>query len=328
VSCLVCGGVAGSHHVAKEMMFGLREEFRYFECAGCGYLQIAEPPADMQRYYPPEYYSFGAVAPVIFPPAGLLRRWMFHGRNRAQIFRRGWVFWRWLAARRPRRDFVRLGPMLAPARVRDLHARILDVGCGSGDLLHSMAAAGFRSLKGIDPFVGKDIDLGRGLQILAQPFESLQAESFDLIMFHHSLEHMKDQIRTLSWAAGRLAPGGAVLIRMPLAGSDPWRVYGTNWIELDAPRHFYLHTTKSFAMAARKAGLENYHTLFETSRFAYWGSELYRRGMPYYDPTKGSLRRPGDYFTAGELKHFDSLAKAANDRGAGSSAAFYLQRAK
>ena len=41
------------------MMFGLRDEFVYFECQECHYLQIKEFPKDMSIYYPDKYYTFG-----------------------------------------------------------------------------------------------------------------------------------------------------------------------------------------------------------------------------------------------------------------------------
>ena len=37
------------------MMFGLREEFEFFECGNCGCVQIAEVPANLAKYYPEEY---------------------------------------------------------------------------------------------------------------------------------------------------------------------------------------------------------------------------------------------------------------------------------
>ena len=59
IRCRVCG-TTGAHrrYVAREMMFGTREEFTYFLCSDCGCLQIATLPADLSKYYPDTYYSF------------------------------------------------------------------------------------------------------------------------------------------------------------------------------------------------------------------------------------------------------------------------------
>lgn len=57
--CRVCGAEGNDKvfHV-KEMFFGTREEFEYFECEQCGCVQITEIPSDLGKYYGNEYYSF------------------------------------------------------------------------------------------------------------------------------------------------------------------------------------------------------------------------------------------------------------------------------
>src|SRR5262245_10007956 len=57
--CKICESSA-EHTVysVAEMMFGLGDRFDYFQCSRCKCLQIAKVPADMSRYYPPDYYSF------------------------------------------------------------------------------------------------------------------------------------------------------------------------------------------------------------------------------------------------------------------------------
>jgi hypothetical protein len=45
--CLICRNPAGErYHQAREMMFGLREQFTYRECATCGSLRLLDPPTD------------------------------------------------------------------------------------------------------------------------------------------------------------------------------------------------------------------------------------------------------------------------------------------
>ena len=61
-TCRICNNPNGNQtFVAREMMYGLREEFGYILCAHCGCLPIAEVPQDLSRFYPPGYYSH--VAP-------------------------------------------------------------------------------------------------------------------------------------------------------------------------------------------------------------------------------------------------------------------------
>src|SRR3974377_1257307 len=59
MTCRICGnGLGHTLYNTWEMMFGYRDFFRYFQCSGCGCLQISEFPKDMTRYYPSQYYSF------------------------------------------------------------------------------------------------------------------------------------------------------------------------------------------------------------------------------------------------------------------------------
>src|SRR5687768_14977146 len=58
--CKICQAPPARKTTAQEMMFGLRDRFEYAECSSCGSLQLAEIPADLGKYYPPDYYSFQA----------------------------------------------------------------------------------------------------------------------------------------------------------------------------------------------------------------------------------------------------------------------------
>ena len=56
MKCRICGNKEGNAPFeAREMMFGTRERFTYFECNSCGCLQIAEIPDDLARFYAADY---------------------------------------------------------------------------------------------------------------------------------------------------------------------------------------------------------------------------------------------------------------------------------
>jgi hypothetical protein len=60
--CKICGNTENNNVViAREMMFGFRDEFKYFKCSFCGCLQIVEYPEDLSGYYPETYYSYKSV---------------------------------------------------------------------------------------------------------------------------------------------------------------------------------------------------------------------------------------------------------------------------
>lgn len=57
--CRICGE-ATEHKLyrVKEMFFGTRQEFDYFECNNCQCMQILEIPKNLGDFYGKEYYSF------------------------------------------------------------------------------------------------------------------------------------------------------------------------------------------------------------------------------------------------------------------------------
>ena len=60
--------------MATEKMIGLGTEHPYLECGSCGTVQLIEVPTDMDRFYPPGYYSFSTYRGAIARPLAEIRR--------------------------------------------------------------------------------------------------------------------------------------------------------------------------------------------------------------------------------------------------------------
>lgn len=323
--CHACGGTVGRVYPVREMMFGLRHKFEYFECVGCGGVQLIDPPVDWEPYYPANYYSYSSADDDLYPlPAGWLMWSIYCRRNDAQIFNRS-GFFGWLARRRPRLGLTSDWSQFADLPVQSLRDPVLDVGCGQGTMLRRMASVGFSSLVGCDPFLPADMQVGHGLRIYARRLADLPTEQFALIMFHHSLEHMADPEAELREAAKRLRSGGCCLVRIPVIGA-PWREYQSDWVELDAPRHHFLHTERSLALIAARAGLKVDQVTYDSDGFAYWGSELYRRDLPLHQTPDTGHRDFGECFTPTEFSASNAKALVDNTRGDGGRAAFVLRK--
>jgi SAM-dependent methyltransferase len=321
-SCAVCGH-GGPHAVlvAHEMMFGFRDEFTYFECAACGCLQLAEIPADLDRYYPPEYFPDPDQLPREnpIPPflrrqrtAHLLGRFSFFGRRATERYGRPTVpifgqpdYFTWL-------NYCCV----------HLRSRILDVGCGRGILLRRLEEDGFKDLTGIDPYLTEEVHRP-GFRLLKTELYALQ-ETFDLIMLHHTFEHMAEPHRVFAALERLLRRGRYAVIRIPVAGSYAHRRYGTNWVQLDAPRHLFLHTPRSIAILAAHAGLELHHTTFDSDGFQLWASEQYVKGIPLRDPRSLNMHPAERPFSDEQLAEFNAHAVRLNAAGEGDSACFYL----
>jgi 2-polyprenyl-3-methyl-5-hydroxy-6-metoxy-1,4-benzoquinol methylase len=307
MTCRICS--SSSHHTPylfRERMFGLGDEFQYFQCSNCGCLQIASPPANLSRYYPENYYSFFAKP---LPQRGLksyfaTKRDVWSTTGKGTIGRLiSWMVPAGLEA-------ISLAAVPAEKAMS-----ILDVGCGSGSLLSLLWRAGFKRLLGIDPFVPNDFEILPGLSVRKTTLDRVSGQ-FDLIMMHHVFEHLPDGGETLQLCRQRLRPAGKILLRFPTAQSEGWKSYRENWVGVDAPRHLFLHTKSSFEMLAETAGLKVEKWFCDSSANYYWLSELLVRNIPLCDPA-GAAVAPQNYFSQGEMRSFQRRAKQANAVGLG-----------
>jgi SAM-dependent methyltransferase len=312
--CRICGHTGGAQvFVVREMMFGLREEFHYFQCPSCRCLQIRDIPADMSPYYPANYYSLNAE--LAEPGHGLARAAVFlESRFRRHVSNR--VFGR---SRRTRIfDWMR-------RTQTGYRSSILDVGCGRAKLLHELCRFGFRDLTGADPFVAGELRYANGIVVHKCELAQLERR-FDLIMMHHTLEHVADQQATLSAAFERLRAGRFLLLRVPLVDCEAWRQYGVSWFAIDAPRHFYLHTERSIRVLADKTGFEVVSTEYDSGAHQFWGSEQYLRDIPHRSPASHEENPKGSLFTRKQIAQFEQRSLALNAKRQGDAACFYLRR--
>jgi SAM-dependent methyltransferase len=242
--CSICHGDVGRTHRATETMFGMGGEFFYWECAGCGCLSLQNVPADLNRYYPDNYYS--------------LRQEMKDGiATKIADFLRATDVPLLSAFLNRHRPFWTIASM---ARLKTSD-RILDVGSGCGGVVFRLRQIGFEAM-GVDPNISCDIEDNGRLRVKKCQLADLPG-LFTVVLLSHSLEHMPDQFAALCDVRNHLAPGGRAIVRIPLALAD-WREYGVNWHELDAPRHLFLHTPKSLSIVAERAGLRIRKVTFDS----------------------------------------------------------------
>jgi len=299
MNCAICNGNEGSTHLLREMMFGTGDVFEYWECSGCGCIQIASVPEHIGDYYPEQYYSFAMdLKPV--------DRWLYRAYFRYPGLGG--------ALRRARRNpYFADQKFQAVAQTRlKSGAKILDVGCGAGQLVSVLRSVGYDA-HGIDAFAKDETEFIRR--------STLDHESggWDMIMFHHSLEHIQDNIGALRSAHAKLKPNGTCLVRIPVA-AWAWQHYGKNWVQLDAPRHFVIHSLKSFELAAELAGFKMANVVFDSTVFQFFGSELYKKGLPL---KAMAPERAG--WTKQQSREFSAKAEQLNRQQLGDQASFYLR---
>lgn len=305
-TCMICGArEAGAEIRAREMMYGTRAEFTYLECAQCRSVQISEIPADLAQHYPANYYSYASNGKASF------KRLKQTLRDKLILFGPEPLS-QWLADGK----FDARMPILRKAGLRPEH-RVLDIGCGGGDLLRALALIGVRDLQGADPHIAEDVVTSEGVRLHKRTIAEVEG-AFDLIMFHHSLEHVDDPAADLRAARERLASGGTCLVRIPLVGGWAWRTYGADWYGLDAPRHLAVPSVEGMRALAARAGFTVEDVVFDSGPMQFTASELYKRDIPL---TELDRTRP----SPAELEAYKKRAVELNAAADGDQAAFILK---
>jgi hypothetical protein len=136
---------------------------------------------------------------------------------------------------------------------------------------------------------------------------------FDVILFRNSLEHMP--IDVLKMAREHIKSDGHCVVCIPVLGWA-WENYTTNWAEIDAPRHLFVHTAKSFSLLAEKSDFRIDKVVFDTSELQFWASDFYQRGIPMSEVPKP---------TRVQRNRMREFAVALNLTGKGDTAQFYLK---
>ena len=317
--CRICG-LNGHHPVyrVREMMDGLDEEFIYFQCVKCKCLQVDKFPEDISKYYPKEYLSF-ATDPSLFYRKPI-ERWVRRMRDSYGALGNG------LLGQCVEKLYPAPEDLKALSRIPlTKQSKILDVGCGAGTLLYLLYEAGFSNLLGIDPYIDRDIEYENGLAIFRQEIHEVQG-LWDLIMFHHSFEHMKDPLIILQAVSKLLNSGGYCLIRIPVVSSFAWENYGVNWVQLDAPRHLFLHSLDSLRTLARKEKFHIENIVFDSDEFQFWGSEQYKKDISLKSEKSYSVNPAQSIFSQKQIDQFRKKAVQLNLDARGDQAVFYLKK--
>ena len=307
-TCKICGYKDNNPFYAKELMLGLNKDFQYFECQACRCIQIVSIPDNIGDYYPSNYLSFGSVN-LENNTIGIKRVLKsklanYYLNNKRNIIGHFLSF-----------VFKNPFPFLENTNITT-DSKILDIGCGTGKLLIKMQNNGFNNLEGIDLFIESDYNY-KNIKIKKQSLFQL-TEKYDLIMLNHSFEHMEDPESVLKKLKDNLTENGLITIRIPVANSYAWRKYGVNWVQLDAPRHYYLHTTQSMSILCNRNDLTINSITFESSAFQFTESEKYLRGL--------SFNSTNEIFRKNELKEFQKKAIELNKINDGDSACFYITK--
>lgn len=220
-ACPVCGGGPCVVHAHVPDVAGLRPEgFELSRCSECGadHVQPVLSEAELAAWYPDAFYGESSTA------SGLASRL-----------------------------FLALRAQAVWAHKRS--GRLLDVGCGAGDFLGTMAGKGF-SVAGMEPSEAGRARAQAHTPDVAASLHDLGDAVFDVITLWQALEHTPTPARTLRWCRDHVAQDGVVVVSVPNRGSLEARVGGARWFHLDVPRHQVHFTRPSLERLLHRCGFE------------------------------------------------------------------------
>jgi SAM-dependent methyltransferase len=198
-----------------------------------------------------------------------------------------------------------------------LDARVLDVGAGSGGLLAELGRWGFRSLEGVDPYLPGPVQLDGRILVSVGELASTQGP-YDLVLFHHSLEHVDDPRRLLVDARERLSePKGRIAVSVPVADGPVWEEFRDDWVGLDAPVHRLIPTMEGMRRLADRAGLKVVAERRTCTPYHLVASQLISQRIPVRTPSSNVLSER-------ELAFLHRRVKAVRRSGEGPQATIAL----
>jgi SAM-dependent methyltransferase len=229
--CPVCQGPTDTLFQGMyDDRYGYPDLFSLQQCPACGHSHIPAhfKPEDLTRLYT-DYYPRGNFDLEGFQPeqerAGFMS-WL--NGDRGSAFR--WV---------PR------------------NVRVLDIGCGVGQILayhrnRGCQAVGIEADENVQAIAARyGLDIRRGV------FDGTQFDSdfFDYVTLDQVAEHVMDPHALMQGVKRVLKPGGKVVITTPNPKSLGAWLYGRYWLNWHPPYHMQFYTRRSLELVARRAGL-------------------------------------------------------------------------
>jgi SAM-dependent methyltransferase len=264
--CPACDASLGEAATLRgfDRLHGAGGEFDVVRCTACG-SGVTLPPAaadELARYYPADYGAYDEPTGAARALSALIRT---HQGRRALM--------------REPLSAVRRSPP----------GRVVDVGCGRGDLAAELVRRGWDAV-GVEPSAAAcGVARRRGVDAREGTLADVPLEParYDAAIFYHSLEHTPDPAGDLRRVEAALRPGGVVLVTVPNFGSWQRRRFGDRWYHLDLPRHRTHFTATGLRRALERAGLRVERVTTSTStvglpatlQYAVAGRCLFPRGL-------------------------------------------------
>jgi ubiquinone/menaquinone biosynthesis C-methylase UbiE len=142
-----------------------------------------------------------------------------------------------------------------PASASGPAGRVLDIGCGRGNLLMALKDMGCEC-HGVErnEFPASDTPRGITLHIGDLKDIAFESGSFDAVIIWHVLEHISDPAEMVRESARILKTGGLLAIAVPNFASMQSSLFRRSWFHLDLPRHIYHFTPHTLTAILERSG--------------------------------------------------------------------------
>lgn len=294
------------------MTFGISEEFSYFRCFNCGTLNLTAIPRYMSKYYPREYMAhIDRLAPVKLLFSAIIYKLYFRG-NKSLVKK-------FIDDKLGKTNmFSAMQTLLNLSNKKNYNkSTLLDVGTNNGSFLKKLRLLGFKALIGVDPFISSHSHSWGNVSIIKSDVFGIDGQ-FDYVVMNHSIEHLRDPVRTLVRIRRITKTNSVVMIRTPIVDSYAFNKYRDRWVHLDPPRHISIFTKRSMKIAAELAHFRVVKIDYDSTWESFGLSELCMKGLPLY------LNR-NHRFSNKQVSMWKALATKLNEERKGDTAVFFLR---
>lgn len=245
---------------ARDYRFGRAERYNVVLCKQCGLIYINPRPntESISNLYRADYTSDDKT--LILP--------QIETRKIKRILKKIWH---------------RINGQYHDEVITKAEGRVLDVGCGSGNLLLPLKQRG-SEVYGVEtnPKLAKACN-ELGLNVFCGTLEEANHSNgfFDTVILSQVVEHFPSPKNSLKEIRRILKPGGRLYIYCPNVGSYLSKLFGKYWHGWHIPFHFYAFNKDTIKSIAKEAGfmVEKINTITPTHFFTVslksylWGED-------------------------------------------------------
>ncbi|MDP3024955.1 MAG: class I SAM-dependent methyltransferase [candidate division Zixibacteria bacterium] len=255
VNCNICGiDEAELVFVAKENQFNLDGHFKIVKCKKCGLVYVNPRPTkeNIGFYYPEGKYYTHCEPSKNKPLRHKIKRLVIRsipgydtktGRFKKLL---GTILEKFLSG-----QICNIVPFKE-------NGKILDVGCGNGEMIGWMEEYGWKTY-GVE--ISKEAceqAEKQGIQVFYGELQNAHfpSEFFDVITANQVLEHVYDPLALLKECNRILKEDGLLIIGCPNFGCFDSRLFSKDWSALQVPTHLYHFTPSTLNRILKTAGFE------------------------------------------------------------------------